>query len=236
MIRMSQSGQPDELEVAKQFIDAYKSQNLKVIRSLKGQSDDTNSQLAGDVDAEGKLVNPSRWGLLTDGDASNHQPCGAEPPKKRGRGKPSMEDEEKFWEEVKQADFQVPTDGRLGRIASRWNRAIKDPELKKKYDSTTQAVGQSMDEAKRQFRVDWAKDEYKAFLKEKSITTTSSRSTFTNMAVKYVSKALVMGAPWVLWDEMTESVRVLYVTKGINQVFTVAWQQHEKWTNEETQG
>eukprot|EP00959_Pyramimonas_sp_CCMP1952_P088306 1847454-Pyramimonas_sp.AAC.1 len=69
-----------------------------------------------------------------------------------------MEDEEKFWEEVKQADFQVPTDGRLGRIASRWNRAIKDPELKKKYDSTTQAVGQSMDEAKRKFRVDWAKD------------------------------------------------------------------------------
>ena len=44
-----------------------------------------------------------------------------------------------------------------------------------------------------------------------------------------------MGAPWILWDDMTESLRALYVTKGINRSFTVAWQQHEKWTNEDMQ-
>jgi len=142
----------DELAIANGFIDAYKSSQLQFIRDLKGFAPDANTKLAGDVDSDGHLMHPEKWGIPVE------QPTSGAQSSARRRGKPSFEDEEKFWGEVKATDFQVPTDGKLGAIASRWTRAIKDPELKAKYKKVT---GEDIEEAKKEFRSNWAKDLYK---------------------------------------------------------------------------
>eukprot|EP00959_Pyramimonas_sp_CCMP1952_P104529 2184839-Pyramimonas_sp.AAC.2 len=183
MIRSAQNGQPDELKVASAFVSAYNSNNMKVLRSLKGQSESDNERLKMDVDDDGKLTDPSKWGLDVPVPEAG-VPDDGQPKPKRRRGKACLEDEEKFWNEVRESDWSVPTDGKVARIASRWSRAIKGTDeksvgLKAKYDAIV-AVNGSLDDAKKAFRSNWAKEEYAAFVKEKSVITTKKQTEFTN--------------------------------------------------------
>eukprot|EP00959_Pyramimonas_sp_CCMP1952_P427829 8959936-Pyramimonas_sp.AAC.1 len=48
-------------------------------------------------------------------------------------------------------------------------------------------------------------------------------------ASKYFWKCMGLGAPWIKWDDMTESLRALYVETGLTELFTETWRTHEKW-------
>ncbi|CAK0798532.1 unnamed protein product, partial [Prorocentrum cordatum] len=47
-------------------------------------------------------------------------------------------------------------------------------------------------------------------------------------AVKYFSKCVRMGYPWIKWHSMTEVHRCLYGTESIEEEFEQAWETHEK--------
>ena len=59
-----------------------------------------------------------------------------------------------FWMAVKQNGFKVPTSGKIHPVAGRWSRAIKDPELRARYDKC------KSDPEREQFRKDWAEEKY----------------------------------------------------------------------------
>ena len=42
-------------------------------------------------------------------------------------------------------------------------------------------------------------------------------------------RCMVMGPPWVTYDEWTESVKGLYVTSGLKETFSTSWSEHETW-------
>ena len=51
-------------------------------------------------------------------------------------------------------------------------------------------------------------------------------------AMRYAWKCMCMGPPWVLWDEMTESLKFLYVTMGLTEVYKTSWITHTSWITE----
>eukprot|EP00959_Pyramimonas_sp_CCMP1952_P473872 9502483-Pyramimonas_sp.AAC.1 len=115
-------------------------------------ADQLIAQLEEDIDADGHLTKPSRWGL---GMKDKGEPSAD--PSKRINGK-TMDEELQFWQDVANGQFHVPTDPRQSAVAGRWDRATRsDPDLKARYDSIT---GEKVQSRKNQFRRVWAEGEY----------------------------------------------------------------------------
>ena len=47
---------------------------------------------------------------------------------------------------------------------------------------------------------------------------------------------MALGAPWIKWDDMTESLRALYVEVGLTEIFSEVWRTHETWTKSSDTG
>eukprot|EP00959_Pyramimonas_sp_CCMP1952_P142071 2974024-Pyramimonas_sp.AAC.1 len=47
-------------------------------------------------------------------------------------------------------------------------------------------------------------------------------------AVRYFSKCVRMGYPWIKFHPMTEVYRCLYGEESIEEEFTEAWETHER--------
>ena len=51
-------------------------------------------------------------------------------------------------------------------------------------------------------------------------------------ASRYAFKAMTMGPPWVIYDDWTEDLKVLYVVSGLRETFPTAWMEHLRWSSE----
>ena len=51
-------------------------------------------------------------------------------------------------------------------------------------------------------------------------------------AIIYFLRAMLLGSPWVVYDDATRSLRVLYVVEGVNVQFTQAWSIMEEWCSD----
>eukprot|EP00959_Pyramimonas_sp_CCMP1952_P453016 9467547-Pyramimonas_sp.AAC.1 len=60
----------------------------------------------------------------------------------------------------------------------------------------------------------------------------SNQSCIHPEAIRYFLRAMLLGAPWVIYDDATRSLRVLYVVEGINVSFTEAWTIMEEWCSD----
>ena len=56
--------------------------------------------------------------------------------------------------------------------------------------------------------------------------------TTRSQAMRYFLRAMMLGAPWVVYDDVTQSLRVLYVTEGVNTSFSEAWTMFEEWSSD----
>eukprot|EP00959_Pyramimonas_sp_CCMP1952_P424435 8889787-Pyramimonas_sp.AAC.1 len=110
--------------------------------------------LLKDVDSDGHLVNPRKWGLA-DAPAADAGAGDA----RAGRNKGTVSEEYKFWEAIKTGGFAVTTDGsKDASIAGRWQRACEDdPDMKQRYDKIT---GVGKNKKKAAFRSEWAKSQW----------------------------------------------------------------------------
>ena len=130
-------------------------------------------------------------------------------------------------------------------VGGRWARAKKDSKIiSAEYD---QCVG---DPAKARYRQEWAKKQWNIHVKEfiqikKEVRESWKRSTYMpvgRMAVeegggkagwlqasRYAFRCMCLGPPWVRYDDMTESLRFLYIVEGLTETFSKEWAIHEKF-------
>ncbi|CAK0834620.1 unnamed protein product, partial [Prorocentrum cordatum] len=116
------------------------SEELRLLMRAKGIPDSANADLLNDIDDDGRLVNPSRWGVnLKDKiDAEKEAAgCGArKDPSQRNKGTP--DEEVSFWQSIAAGGYSVPTDTKVSAVAGRWERAYKaSPDMQRKYDAIT---------------------------------------------------------------------------------------------------
>ncbi|CAK0852493.1 unnamed protein product, partial [Prorocentrum cordatum] len=157
-------------------------------------------------------------------------------------------DEWAFWQKYKQSNFEFSAKGKAGNpMAGRWQRAVaanKDgvaDEFKKWKDD-----GKPLSD----FRQKWAAgeyDKYRGTLKQVSSFTQEFFKKGEYLAVggvawlegggdqgrqnaiTYATKAIQMGPPWICYDEMTETIKILYITKGFSEVIAENWSRHQEW-------
>ena len=155
----------DEIVIDRLLKDIYGHPCFSNLMRHKGfnQMDSTMDRLMADVTENGHLRNPGKWGICDFGDSNqNAEEQGARAPDANstsaGRNKGTVSEEWKFWEEVRQGGFSVPTDCRKHCIAGRWTRAMaEDPEMAARYNNIT---GEKVNKKKKAFREQWAKDEW----------------------------------------------------------------------------
>eukprot|EP00959_Pyramimonas_sp_CCMP1952_P012711 268968-Pyramimonas_sp.AAC.1 len=151
------------------LIEIFDSSEFRDMLGQKGHSDlETEMQsLAGDIDKDGHLRDPSKWGIsiLADGSKSDDNKSTVEPGydgksiKRRKPGKLDIESEFKFWQDIASGGWDVPTDSKKSAVAGRWERACEeDPSLKQKYDAIS---GERVRSRKQEFRATWAQLEFK---------------------------------------------------------------------------
>ncbi|CAK0827267.1 unnamed protein product, partial [Prorocentrum cordatum] len=116
-----------------------------------------------------------------------------------------------FWESMKANDFEVPTAATKGNpIGKRWDRAIRGSNQISK--ALREGYGQKKtDTEKAAFRREWARKEC------------AKKSTSWSKAMKYMTRCMSLGPPWIQWCSWTESLRGLYVTSGLKETFSQEW-------------
>eukprot|EP00959_Pyramimonas_sp_CCMP1952_P432461 9056103-Pyramimonas_sp.AAC.1 len=193
-------------EIGLQMAELYKGALLDKMRSLKGHHPDTP--------------------LKTDSEPS---------------------EEDKMWEKYRQNGFNFSCKGKQGNpMGGRWQRAVKKPDLKNKYQAA-QAAGQ---EAMTKFRREWCEGQYTEYIEKRSKVESRKQEFFKTAvylsigriawlegggqagmraAVKYMAKAMIHGGKWVVYDDMTEQVKALYVQQGFNDVVATEWKKHTEW-------
>ncbi|CAK0832151.1 unnamed protein product, partial [Prorocentrum cordatum] len=162
-----------------------------------------------------------------------------------------MQAEEQMWEHVKSLGFVFKTNAKGGNaIASRWQRVV-DKEGSKENVEYKALKGNSIEQEA--YRASWAREKYQEFVKRREKVTTFSRTEYKNgqylaigrvahlegggrlgwlQAIKIFCKTMAMGPPWIAYDELSESLRTLYIIRGTKEAFTEAWTKHEVWSNE----
>eukprot|EP00959_Pyramimonas_sp_CCMP1952_P368672 7722517-Pyramimonas_sp.AAC.1 len=124
----------------------------------KGWNDKTATAklLKRDCDKDGRLVNPLKWGLQEDEEGGGDSAEGGGEPKrtpsntKAGKNKGTVAEEIEFWKKVEAANWKVPTNGRDGPAASRFQRALDDDaKLNAEYKAI---VGSQVQTRKSEFR------------------------------------------------------------------------------------
>ena len=154
---------------------------------------------------------------------------------------------QEMWEAAVAKQFHFDARGGPNNpLAGRFQRALgSDPKTKAEYG---QAQG---NKEKQAFRAKWAEkkyDDYKAsktFEESYAKEARSSGTYFafariaheegdgesgTRAAVNYTLKCLVVGDPFVIWDEWTKQNKYLYIVQGFDEKFRTAWSLRKQFS------
>ena len=152
----------DEFAIRDALMEMFTSPELRTVMSDKGISDVDKAMkdLKQDIDQEGVLTKPMRWGVNFGGSAAPAEQPAQDVQK-------SQLEEMDFWNKMKDGKFYVPTAGKVHPVAGRWQRAIDDPEddkegtkgptLRKKYFDI---LGKNVTKRRSDFRTRWATNMY----------------------------------------------------------------------------
>ncbi|CAK0898128.1 unnamed protein product, partial [Prorocentrum cordatum] len=163
-------------------------------------------------------------------------------------------EEELMWRHLQSKGFLFGTAKGAGNpIAGRWQRALdRDPELHAAY------IREAGYTNKAAFRQRWAEGEFKKWerMHEMKIATTNSKKeklkgehlslgriawkfggggTGKKLAIRYCTKAVMMGGKWTKWCKMTSSLLILFVTHELSDKYEKAWHEFETWTRQPSQ-
>ncbi|CAK0879892.1 unnamed protein product [Prorocentrum cordatum] len=160
---------------------------------------------------------------------------------------PAVQAKAAMWAEVQAQGFNFSTKGTAGnKIAGVWQR-----HLDGNVDNVKTEYGKCKGrDAQRAFRKQWAEGKFNAFKSEFVKTEKidhewakkSKMVSLSRMAWKYgggkegwrsaschAGKCIQLGAPFVEYEESSETLLYAYIERSFNERFTQTWANHQSW-------